>query len=272
MKKNLLLLSLLFALPLLFVACNKDKIDPATDDMEITTSQDVLTAQDLIQDTDEEIDYELENRDPQDDCPVITIVPNDGTYPRTITIDYGTDGCEGWNGRIRKGIILITVTDTMVNEGAVRTVEFINFSVDDVLVAGTKTLTNNGLNDQGQPYFTRVVSDASLTFPNGDVAEWNATQTLTLIEGADTPQRFDDVLQIEGSSSGVNRHGKAFTAEITVPLIKPRACRWAVSGVRTVTVDDHTWTLDYGNGDCDKFATLTRPDGTTKVVVIRRWW
>ncbi|MBK7407533.1 MAG: hypothetical protein IPL49_14480 [Saprospirales bacterium] len=271
MKKNLLLLSMLFALPLFFTACNKDTQDPA-DDTEITTSEDVLTAQDLIEDTQEEIDYELENRDPEDDCPIITVDPNDGTYPRTITIDYGIEGCEGWNGRIRKGIILITVTDTMINEGAMRTVEFVNFSVDDVQIAGTKTFTNNGLNADGQLVFTRVVSDASLTFPNGDVAEWNATQTLTLIEGAGTPQRFDDVMQIEGGSNGVNRHGKAFTSEITEPLIKPRACPWIVSGIRTVNVNDHTWTLDYGDGECNKVATLTRPDGTTKVVLIRRWW
>lgn len=269
MKKNLFLLSLLFALPLLFVACNKEANE---NEMEITTSQDVLTAQDLIQDTEEEVDYELGTRDPENLCPIITVSPADGSYPRTVTLDYGTEGCEGWNGRIRKGIIQVTLTDTMVNAGAVRTVEFLGFSVDDVQIEGTKTLTNNGLNGEGQLTFTRVVSNASLTFPNGDVAEWNATQQITLIEGTGTPERLDDVISIVGGSSGVNRHGKAFTSEITVPLIKPFVCPWAVSGTRTVTVNDHTWTLDYGDGTCNKIALLTRPDGTTKTVLIHRWW
>ena len=264
------MLSLLFALPLLFIACNKE--DQSVQDMEVTTSQDVLVAQDLFQDTEEEVDYELGTRDPEDLCPIVTVVPGDGTYPRTVTIDYGTEGCEGWNGRIRKGIIEVTLTDTMANPGAVRTVNFINFSVDDVQIEGTKTLTNTGLNGEGQLTFTRVVSNASLTFPNGDVAEWEAAQQITLIEGTGTPERIDDVVQIEGNSSGVNRNGKAFSSEITVPLIKPFVCPWAVSGVRSVTVNDHTWTLDYGDGTCNKIALLTRPDGTTKTVLIHRWW
>lgn len=270
MKKNLFLPFLLLTLPLLFVACNKD--DKSAEDMEVTTSLDVLTAQDLFQDTEEEVDYELGTRDPEDLCPIVTVVPGDGSYPRTVTIDYGTEGCEGLNGRIRKGIIQVTLTDTLSNPGAVRTVEFIDFSVDDVQIEGTKTLTNNGLNGEGQLTFTRVISDASLTFPNGDVAEWDATQQITLIEGTGTPGRLDDVSRIEGNSSGVNRNGNPFTSEITTPLIKPFVCPWVVSGVRSVTVNNHTWTLDYGDGTCNKIALLTRPDGTTKTVMIRRWW
>jgi hypothetical protein len=271
MKKNLFLISLLFSIPFFFVACNKDEA-PTPDEMEVTTSEDILTAQDLIQDTEEEIDYELESRDPEDPCPIVTIEPNDGTFPRTVTIDYGTEGCEGWNGRIRKGIIQVVVSDTMKNEGASRTVTFIGFSVDDVQIAGVKTLTNTGLNAEGQPTFTRTVEGASLTFPNGDVAEWDATQTLTLIEGFGTPQRFDDVMQIEGSSSGINRNGQAYTATITVPLIKRHACPWIVSGVRQMTVNDLTWSLDYGDGECNRIAILTKPNGETKFVQIRRWW
>lgn len=270
MKKNLFLLSMLFALPFLFTACNKD--DKATDDMEVVTSEDVLTAQDLVEDTEAEVDYELDSRDPEDDCPIVTITPNDGSYPRTITIDYGTEGCEGLNGRIRKGVIEVTLSDTMINAGAVRTVTFVGFSVDDVQIAGSKSLTHNGLNAEGQRTFTREVSDMSLTFPNGEVIEWEAVQQLTLVEGTGTPQRIDDVMQIEGGSSGVNRNGNPFTSQITTPLIKPFTCPWVVSGVREVTVNDHTWSLNYGDGDCNKFAEMTRPNGTTKIVVIRRWW
>lgn len=270
MKKNLLLPALLFALPFLFVACNKE--DQSLDSLETTTTDDVLTADDMIQNTEEEIDYQLESRGLGEDCPIVTVTPNDGTYPRTITIDYGTEGCEGPNGHIRKGIIQVVVTDTMINVGASRTVTFIDFSVDDVLVGGTRVKTNTGPNGEGQPTFTREVIDASLTFPNGDIAEWEGEQLITFLEGFSTPLRIDDVWQIEGGSAGVNRNGQAFTSTITTPLIKPFACPWIVSGVREVTINDHTITLDYGNGDCDKFATLTRPDGTTKVVVIRRWW
>lgn len=271
MKKNLIFLFLPLALALFFTACQKDQNDGA--DVQTNTSMDVLTAQDLIQDTEDEIDLILETRGPeQGDCPTVTITPGDGTFPRTVVIDFGTEGCEGPNGRVRKGIIQVVVTDTMINPGATRTATLIGFSVDDVQIEGTKTLENTGLNDLGQLTFTRTVADASLTFPNGDVAEWNAAHVMTRIEGADTPQRFDDVWQITGGSDGVNRQGQAFTAEITVPLVKPNACPWIVSGTRTVTVNNLSWSLDYGDGACDKIATLTRPNGTTKTVLIRRWW
>lgn len=266
MKKILLLASLTF----FFIACNKE--DKSLGNLENTTTDDVLTADDMLQNTEEEIDYQLESRGFGGDCPTVTVIPNDGTYPRTITIDYGTEGCEGPNGHIRKGIIEVVVTDTMINAGASRTATFIGFSVDDVLVGGARVKTNTGLNPQGQPTFTREVIGASLTLPNGDVAEWEGEQAITLIEGFGTPQRIDDVWQIEGGSTGVNRNGQAFTSAITTPLVKPFACPWIVSGVREVTVNNHTITLDYGDGDCDKFATLTRPNGTTKVVLIRRWW
>ena len=181
----------LFSIPFFFVACNKDEDVSTGDDLETLTSEDVLTAQDLIQDTQEEIDYELENRDPEDDCPIITIDPNDGTFPRTITIDYGTEGCEGWNGRIRKGIIQVVVTDTMINEGATRTVTFIDFSVDDVQVEGVKTLTNTGLNDEGQRTFSRTVEQ--ITIP-----------LFGLFEGADQVGHFS-ILAFQTADHGVER-------------------------------------------------------------------
>ena len=258
------------ALAITFTACQKEEIQ--NPEM-TTTSEDVAVFQNLMQDTEEEIDYQLETRggDPENDCPTVTISPDDGSYPRTVTIDYGTEGCEGPNGHIRKGLIEIYLTDAMENPNAERTVTFIGFSIDDVQIAGNKTVINTGVNSEDQPTFSRAVNLAFF-FPNGQEANWSSVQTVTLIEGANTTALFDNVWQIEGDSDGVNRNGIPFNSIITTPLIKPRNCPWAVSGVRTITVNDVERTLNYGNGECDRKADLTRPDGSIITILIRRWW
>src|SRR6185503_8380418 len=43
------------------------------------------------------------------DCPVITVTPNDSTYPKTVTIDFG-DSCVGRDGKVRSGQLVIHFT------------------------------------------------------------------------------------------------------------------------------------------------------------------
>jgi hypothetical protein len=270
MKNLIQILAGLFLIGLTFTACQKDS---DIQEENAQTSEDIAMAQTLMEETEDAIDYELETRgdEPETDCPTVTVTPNDGSYPRTVTIDFGAE-CEGPYGHTRSGIIQVVVTDTMKNAGASRTVTFDNYFVDGVQVEGTRILTNEGPNADGQLTFIREANDMLLTFPNGDEVSWNSSQTITQIEGGDTPAFWDNVIQIEGSTTGINRAGNAFTSTITEPLIKPRTCRWVVSGVREITVNDSTRTLDFGDGNCDRFATVTLPNGVTKQVIIRRWW
>lgn len=273
MKKQFLLFAAIFAFALAFTACEKNDSDTVTNtDEALATSEEETTAMNLFQDTEDEVDYEIETRDPSDDCPVITVSPDDGSFPRTITIDYGTDGCVGLHGRVRRGVIIVTLTDSLKNPGAVRTVTFDNFFVDDAQIQGVKTLTNEGLNAEGLPTFSRTVEDASITFPNGDVTSWEASHTIVTIEGYNTPQFMDNVMEVSGGSSGVNRRGVPFSVEITTPLVKSKSCPWIESGVKAITVNGIIRTIDYGDGTCDRIATLTFPNGFSRDILIRRWW
>lgn len=262
-------LLILAAILIGMVACNKEEIQV---EEQTTTSEDLTTFEDLVETTEEVEDLALETRggDPTD-CPTVTVTPDDGTFPRTVLIDFGTDGCEGPHGHIRKGIIQVELTDSFALTGAVRTVTYQNFSVDDVAIEGTKVLTNVGPNDDGLSTYTRDVN-LSFAFPNGQTASWSGMMTITRIEGDDTPEVLDNVLEITGATQGVNRNGVPFNTEITVPLIKPRTCRWITSGVRTLTFNDQTRSIDYGDGECDRLATLTLANGNTRTILIRRWW
>lgn len=80
-------------------------------------------------------------------------------------------------------------------------------------------------------------------------------------------QREDDEHTIRGTSSGVNRQGFVFSTSILVsnPLLSKATYRTnlprtfhPVSGELTMELGDKAVrVLDYGNGDCDKEATIT---------------
>lgn len=274
MKKHLLLWVAVIALGMVFTSCNKADNEIPAD--AVMTSEDLTTSMDIFQSTEDEIDTELESRGPNgpNDCPTVTVTPGDWSFPRTVTIDYGTDGCEGPDGRVRRGQIIVTQSDTLRNAGAVRTATLVDFYVDDAHVEGTKTWTNQGFDANGDPVINRTVTGGSITFPDGSQITWEADHTITLIEGAGTPVLLDDVVQITGGSNGVNRNGVAYSFVIDEqdPLVKRRLCRWVESGTLEMTVGNITRLINYGNGTCDPYAILTLENGNTRTIHVRAWW
>ena len=71
------------------------------------------------------------------DCAEITITPNDSTYPKTITIDFG-NGCLGRDGKFRSGAIVVHLTAPLRRPGSVVTITFRNYYVNRVHLEGTK--------------------------------------------------------------------------------------------------------------------------------------
>ena len=269
MKKQLLVAASFVLLGLFTTSCNKEETPSINED--VTTSEDLTTLQNLMQDTEDELELQIELRDDESDCPTISVETTNGGFPKTYTIDFGA-ACEGPNGRIRSGQIVVTKTDTLSNPGAVRTATLVDFFVDGVQLQGTKTWTNQGLNADDQPFISREISGASITYPNGDVATWEASHIMTQIIGFNTPTILDNTFEVRGGSSGVNRNGVAFSSTITEPLIKNKTCRWIQKGTKEVMVGERTRTIDYGNGNCDRFAQVTFNNGVTVTVVLQRWW
>ena len=274
--KNQIFVFALGATLALFTACKKES-SVTTFEESIATSQELTAQQDEVQSNDDEITYQVDERGGGDnDCPTRTWAQPKGTYPNTLTIDFGTTGCVGKDGKTRKGQLVVTFAggDVRTVSGATRTVTHANHSVDEVKVEGTKTLTNNGLNANGQPSFSRVVDNHKLTFPDGKFSQWSSAQTLTMTNGYATPLiRLDDVFAVNGASNGTNRNGKTFATTTLTPLVKKATCSWFVSGSKQLTLNgDKTITINYGDGSCNRVATLTLPNGTTKEVNVKRWW
>ena len=261
----LLTLTLLFAL----TACQKEDIT-TTD--EATAALAIAESQEQVEDIDAEAAFRLDPRQSSNSsCPTLTWAAPQGTFPNTLTIDFGT-GCTGFNGRTKSGQIIVAVSADHFTPGAVRTITPKDFSVDGFQIEGSRTITNQGLNASNQMYWT-MTSHATVTNPEGESATWDASRTRTMLVGLDTPEECqDDIFQIEGTTSGINPHGDPFTSTITTPLVKEMDCRWPVSGVEAISVEGRkgTRTIDFGSGTCDDKATVTLPNGDTREITIRR--
>ena len=208
------------------------------------------------------------------DCATITI---DGlgteTWPKTLTIDFGSTNCEGDDGKTRRGSITAVYSGPYRTAGTSITITTNNYYVDDHHVDGTKVVTNLGNNASGQLQY-QVEVNGVITTSGGDEITHTSTRTRTWVEGQNTgfftldangqwmglDGILDDVWEITGSGSGNNRNGRDYTFDITNAL-RVQWCGFRVaitSGtIELVPEDLKTRTVDFGNGDCDGEFTVT---------------
>lgn len=269
MKKLLFMLALLLGTTFVFNACKKD--DDNNKEEAVMTSEDLATAEDFSEQLDVDADEAIENATAGGGgggCPTVTFAQPQGTWPNTMTIDFGA-ACPRPDGRILKGKIIVNQTGEIRTSGTVRTISHDGFYVDTVKVEGTRTWTNNGLDANGHWSYTKTATNMKLTYPDGSFSTWSKTRTSALIQGGGTPFILDDVWSSTGSASGVNRNGNSYTATVTDPLIKKIACRYISEGAIEFTRNGNVATLDFGDGTCDRFGQLT-VNGQTYTIRLRR--
>jgi uncharacterized membrane protein len=178
--------------------------------------------------------------------------------PKTVLIDFGTNECTGNDGRVRKGILHITYTGRYREAGTVITITPENYSVNGNLIEGQKTIENLGLNNNGQLHYSIAVSGTVTAPGNAWTISWTANRIRTWLEGQNTASVWDDVYEISGNGSGVNRNGVPYTTTITQALRAEIGCPWLVSGKVTIQPEDYaTRFIDFGDGACDSGFTVT---------------
>ena len=178
---------------------------------------------------------------------------------KIVTIDYGTDGCEGEGGRIRRGIIRIEYNERRLVPEAYRIVTFDNFSVDDVQVEGTRMVENTSASLDDNVQFTSSLTGGKLTFADETTATRDANHTRTWKRALNP---LNDETTVTGGASGTRRDGLNYTVEILEELVYKRDCRASrvfipVSGIKQITTDNNVFVIDYGNGECDHEVTVT---------------
>ena len=201
-------------------------------------------------------------------CAEITITPNDSTYPKTITIDFG-NGCLGLDGKFRSGAIVIHLTAPLRRPGSVVTITFRNYYVNRVHLQGTKIISN--LSDPPVHKWSVQVVGGKVTFPSGRGYSYQSIKVKTQVGGMDTRIVRDDVYELTGRSQTEFNNGLTITLNTETPLLKKVACPWFSDGKLKIRINDRVLFLDYGfpaNGQCDNKALLTWNNGNNQRVVI----
>jgi hypothetical protein len=191
--------------------------------------------------------------------PCVSVIVDTTANPRSITIDFGNTNCLCLDGRNRRGIIVATYTGKYRDAGTVINITFQNYYVNDFHISGTKTITNQGLN-QANNLVYKVEVDGSVEKPNnGGTFTWISTRYREWKAGASTPLNvLDDVYSITGNASGVNPDGSEYTLTATTALVRKMNCRWFESGIIELTQPNvPKITLDYGGSGCDAMATIS---------------
>ena len=203
-------------------------------------------------------------------CGDVTLSPLGPDYPKTLTIDFGNE-CVGNDGRTRSGQIVCTFFGHWNEQGTVVNATLVDYKVDEYSVQGSKTVTNQGINGLGQPYYSVEVEGVVVSWENNTVS-WESSRIRTWTEGYDTHfwtwdttnntflffnGIIDDRYEVTGTASGTGVNGNSYSINITSPLKWGWDCWWIKEG--TITIDPENFDsgiVDFGDGTCDNDATL----------------
>jgi len=269
--------SLIFAASLLVLgsfttSCKKDDV---TDPM-VTLMQDDDQTAELYDESLKEVDEVTATTAPAKSSAEYAYQQNSGSGTRIVETTTSGDTTiktiiftnfingNNENGHIKNGVIVVKILGGPLQATFKRIVLLQNFTIDDIKVEGKKEI-----NKTGDYTFSVVLTGGKVTFTDGTTCTREFTRTRTWVEGYATPANiWDDIFSIEGTATGVNRKGTAYTHTITNPLVVKNACRWIVEGTIELVAGDKTAILDYGMGDCDNLATITI-NGEVKDITLR---
>jgi hypothetical protein len=172
------------------------------------------------------------------------------TYPKTITIDYGT-GIVGSNGKTRKGKIKVTINSgTVLAENL--DIEFEDYISEGNTVYGSLVFNYSNLNNLGS--YATTINGLGLTFVSANgTMKWNGSFNLERSSGESTPRINDDIFKFSGSTTGVDFSGTSYVVSTETDHTIDLNCNNIITaGTSKITPngkDEHS--VDYGIGTCD---------------------
>ncbi len=281
----------LFAIGLLAItsSCNRneDPVISEEDEQETEVLRDISTDQAVVNtlydDLGSQVDGSTYNAEEGDSvwnlCAELTIDTLGDPFPLQVTLDFGTEGCTGRDGKVRKGKLVYNMTGPYREVGSVLTTTPDEYYVNDWNLLGTRIVENLGANGSSQLQYAIEIKNGTAIDPEGEAIKWQSTRTRTWIEGQETgfftiengsflgwDGITDDVYEVTGSGLGVTREGYTFDVEIDSPLRIQLDCQYITRGIVTIVPENYgERTLDYGDGTCDDVAVLQTPLGVREI-------
>lgn len=274
--KNLKLYTFgLLLISISFVSCNKDE-DFAVDKELVNTSADIDLTNEL--DFNSGIDVSSDNSSYSERSSLQTnaVAPcasvsvdnaTPGVFPKVFTVDFGT-GCT-YNGMTRSGIITITITDYVMNNGSIMTIERgSNYYVNGRKVEGI-VVYENTTTDPAIPQWTRTITNGKITNLAGVVFNHYGTRTVKQTAGVNTLILADNIYEITSGNHTITKSdGSSLSVTVVEPLIKKYACSHISQGQLDLQGSVLDGILNYGNNTCDNLATYTHSNGNVYNVTL----
>jgi hypothetical protein len=208
-------------------------------------------------------------------CATVTSVLTNETWKRTI--DFGTQGCTMPNGNVLKGKIIISFSRDFTTK--TRTVNYTleNFYHNDKFIESSKNITyelkTSDLLATIHPVATHLI-DAKVSYPNGKIYTRTGTRVREMVEGFLTIENWEDnVFKIYGNHATTFPNGNSVSSTTlkTEAHVVKMSCKmpFPVAGITEMVKNGIKSTLNFGNGDCDKMATITI-NGVSKEIVLKK--
>ncbi|MEO6722090.1 MAG: hypothetical protein ABIN67_17120 [Ferruginibacter sp.] len=199
-------------------------------------------------------------------CATVTITPLI-SFPKNIAIDFGS-GCTAPNGITRKGKIKIILSDSVRKAGSTAVLTFDGYFVNGFKKEGVITWTNTST---GQVKgWQRKVENGKITNPAGKYWLHSGVKEVVQVEGWATPRNLlDDVFSITGNHTVTNSNGVSRTSEIMEALQKKTICENISKGKIKLQGPNHNAVIDFGDGACDKIATISIDGGSPTTFLLR---
>ena len=192
------------------------------------------------------------------------IVARVGVFSQgSLRVNFG-EGCTDLRGNLRKGLIIIDHVGRWNEVGAQWTITFVGYSMNGVKIEGTRKVTVTGATETLITHEVELIG-GKITWPDGRIA---TRECHHIREHERNENQLLDRLIIYGTAHGTLRNGRSFSIEILERLIYDRSCTAsgvtiAVQGKKLIKHGERELTVDYGDGTCDNFVTLTNKTGQT---------
>ena len=261
-------------------SCNQDDKKELTLD-EIANVIEVIYSDEVFNEVDADVEDDVEELDSKDYVSSssksagneVNITISQGTFPKTITFDYGSGftryTLSGTDSIVKKGTVTAVLSDTLRKTGSEMTITYgDDFYVNDVKVEGERKLTNLGISDSTISYSVEV-KNGKLTTPEGLTYTRETTQQR--VWKGNTPLNWqDNELTITGTATGTNWFDQKYTRTVTEELQLKRCVnqfyRWTIiKGKMNIEIDYKTYLVDFGTGDCDRIVEVSTENASRSV-------
>ena len=189
---------------------------------------------------------------------IITSSPllNTTTYPKTISIDYGS-GIVGTDGKTRKGKIKVVINSgTVLKENL--EIEFDDFVSEGNTIYGSISFVHD-IDADNITSYNVTLNGTGLTFMSANgTMKWDGVFMIKRASGENTSSIKDDIFKLSGNTNGVDFSGTSYKSATDIDHTIDFNCNSIItSGSSKITPygkEQHH--LDYGTGSCDANALI----------------